>query len=148
MPVSVIHCPGNGPFSILLLGERPFFPNMTQQVLTCFWFCLTQKTTPNNPPNPKTLVHLRLMKKIKLLWTMLEMVWNPREHFVVTFANMTRKCSHKFHTISNIVQGNFIFFISLKCTKVVGFGGLMTTRHAHIASMQVSCTWHTKQKVG
>ena len=72
----------------------------------------------NNPPNPKTLVRLRLMKKIKLPWTMLEMVWNLWEHFLVMFANVTTKCSHGFHTISSIVQSNFIFFHQSKVYKI------------------------------
>ena len=44
---------------------------------------------------------------------------------IVMFANVTTKCSLGFHTISSIVQSNFIFFISLNRTKVLGFGGLL-----------------------
>ena len=58
------------------------------QICYTFMSCSVIHYQIGVPPNPKTLVHLRLMMKRIFLWKMLEMVWNPWEYY------MTWKCNN------------------------------------------------------
>ena len=55
------------------------------------------------------------MKKIKLLWIMLEMVWNPWEHFLVMFADKQLICYYEFFSRNNptVSHRDLLFFSPL-----------------------------------